>query len=69
MNERGVQLLEEVRYEELDSNTRKLHDGQLLVVGAMYQQMKAFERRMSAVEKALRNNLGGEDTAGQVVAG
>lgn len=53
---RGVQVLEHVRWDEMDSNQRLAHEGQLLIVGALYQSMKALERRQLAVEQAIKKN-------------
>ena len=51
---RGLMVLQHVKWEELDANQRLAHEGQLLISGALYQQMKAIERRQDAVERALR---------------
>lgn len=50
---RGVQVLQNVRWEEMDANQRLAHEGQLLILGAMYQQTKALERRQQKVENAI----------------
>lgn len=50
---RGVQLLENVKWDEMDSNQRLAHQGQLLVMSALYQNQKALERRQVAIEKAI----------------
>jgi hypothetical protein len=50
----GVQLLENVKWEEMDANQRAAHQGQLLVMSALYQNQKALERRQMAVEQAIR---------------
>lgn len=57
---RGVQTLQNVRWEEMDVNQRQAHEGQLLVVGALYSQMKALERRQSAIEDAIQKVRGKE---------
>jgi hypothetical protein len=49
----GLMVLQNVKWDELDANQRLAHEGQLLIVGALYQQMNAMERRQSAVERAL----------------
>lgn len=59
---RGVQTLQNVRWDEMDENQRRAHEGQLLIVGAIYAQMTALERRQSAVETAIRK------VSGQIVA-
>jgi hypothetical protein len=51
---RGVQLLENVKWDEMDVNQRLAHQGQLLVMSALYQNQKALERRQTAIEKAIR---------------
>lgn len=51
---RGVQTLQHVRWDEMDANQKLAHEGQLLVVGALYQSMKALERRQNAVEAAIK---------------
>lgn len=52
---RGLRTLEHVRWDELDANQRMAHEGQLLITGALVQQMQALERRQAAIEKAIRN--------------
>lgn len=51
---RGVQVLEHVRWDELDANQKMAHQGQLLIVNALYQNMKLLERRQTAVEQAIQ---------------
>lgn len=51
---RGVQTLQHVRWDEMDANQKQAHEGQLLITGAMYQQMKALERRQDVIESAIR---------------
>ena len=51
---RGVQTLQNVRWDEMDQNQRMAHEGQLLIAGALYSQMKALERRQNAVEVAIK---------------
>src|SRR5271166_3824183 len=50
---RGVQTLEHVRWDEMDANQKLAHEGQLLITGALYQQMKALERRQDLIEEAI----------------
>lgn len=50
---RGLQTLEHVRWEEMDTNQRLAHEGQLMIVGALYHQMRALEQRTGAVEQAI----------------
>ena len=51
---RGMQTLQHVRWDEMDSNQRLAHEGQLLVTSALFAQMQALERRQSAVEAAIK---------------
>lgn len=51
---RGVQLLEHVKWDEMDANQRLAHQGQLLVMAALYQNQKALERRQTAIEQAIK---------------
>lgn len=51
---RGVQVLQNVRWEELDANQRMVHEGHLLITGALYQQMTSHERRLTAIERAIK---------------
>jgi hypothetical protein len=55
---RGVQTLQNVRWTELSPNERTAHEGQLLIVGALYQQMQALERRQANVEEAIKKAFG-----------
>jgi len=55
---RGLQTLQNVRWDEMDANQRMAHEGQLLVVGALFHQMRALERRQSAIEAAIKHTLG-----------
>lgn len=56
---RGFETLTHVRWDEMDAEHRKVHEGTLLVVGALYQQQQAMDRRLSAVEAAIRGLKGG----------
>jgi DNA-binding FadR family transcriptional regulator len=51
---RGVQTLQHVKWEEMTQNERMAHEGQLMICGALYQQMQALERRQSVIEDAIR---------------
>lgn len=55
---RGLQTLQNVKWGEMDDNQRKAHEGQLLLSGAIYQQMKALERRQSNIEAAIKKVIG-----------
>lgn len=51
---RGVQTLEHVRWEEMTPNQRTAHEGQLMIIGALYQQSRAVEKRVSLIEEAIK---------------
>lgn len=55
---RGMQTLQNVRWDEMDANQKLAHEGQLMITGALYRQMKALERRTSAVEDAIKRARG-----------
>jgi hypothetical protein len=50
---RGVQVLQHVRWEEMDANTRAAHEGTLLLLSALSQQQRQLSRRQSRIETAL----------------
>jgi hypothetical protein len=49
----GLRLLQHVRWEEMDENTRRAHQGHLMVTQAIVANQHALERRMNAVEQAI----------------
>lgn len=51
---RGFQTLQNVRWDEMEPEARKVHEGTLMIVGSMYQQQRAMDQRISAVEDAIR---------------
>lgn len=50
---RGYQTLTNVRWDELDPEARKAHEGTLMLVGALYQHQRYAERRAAATEAAI----------------
>ena len=50
---RGVQTLQHVRWDEMDSNQRMAHEGHLLITSALYNQMQALARRQDRIEESL----------------
>lgn len=60
---RGVQLLEHVKWDEMDANQRLAHQGQLLVMASLYQNQKALERRQLDVEQAIQRVLANDRAA------
>jgi hypothetical protein len=51
--QRGMELLREVRWTELDGNQRKAHEGQLLIMSGLYQVIQVSEARHARQEQAL----------------
>lgn len=52
---KGLHTLRHVRWDEMDENTRKAHEGHLMITEALYLQQAATEKRLKAVEDAVRN--------------
>lgn len=52
---RGLHTLQHVKWNELTPVQRELHQGTLLIVGAMYRQQKALTARQDRVEAALKD--------------
>lgn len=52
--ERGVNTLRNVRWDELDPESRKAHEGTLLVMSALHQQQVSMERRQRKIEETIR---------------
>lgn len=51
---RGLHLLRHVRWDELDENSRKAHQGTLLLTETLWANQQALEKRLRAVEDAIR---------------
>lgn len=51
---REVQLLENVKWAEMDEQSRKIHEATLVLVVGLYQNQRALNRRLTAVEDAIR---------------
>jgi hypothetical protein len=52
----AVQLLQNVRWDEMDANNRQAHQGVLMIVSAIYSQQKGFEKRLRAIEDVIKKN-------------
>lgn len=62
---RGLQTLRHVRWEELSSTERALTEGFLMLAENQHAQSRAFDRRLRAVENAIKAIApGGEQVAG-----
>lgn len=64
---RGVQTLRHVKWEEMTENERLAHEGQLLIQGALYQQMRALEMRQDKVEQAIKRARLGATEPGEAL--
>ena len=58
----GLQLLKNVRLDEMDSNQRSAHEGSLMIMSAIHSAVTAMESRLSRIEQVISNSQ-------QVVAG
>ena len=55
---RGLQTLRHVRWEELDDNTRRAHEGHLMLTEAIYANQMALERRVRKIEDVIQGLKG-----------
>jgi hypothetical protein len=51
---KGLATLRHVRWDEMDADARKAHEGHLMVTEAIYQAQVAQDRRLRAVETAIK---------------
>jgi len=51
---KGLSTLTHVKWDEMDDNTRRAHEGQLLIMSAFYQQNVAMDRRMRKMEETIK---------------
>jgi len=51
---RGVHTLRHVRWDEMDENTRRAHEGHLMITETLYAHQVALDRRLRKVEDAIR---------------
>lgn len=56
---KGVQTLKHVKWDELEPETRKAHEGTLMLMSAMYERQDWMERRMKKIEDILHKIDGG----------
>lgn len=52
---RGISLLRNVRWEEMDPQSRLAHEGSLVIMSGLHAQQQAFDKRLNAIELALKN--------------
>jgi len=55
---RGLDVLRNVRWDEMDTNSRAAHEGTLLVMSALYENQRALDRRQGKIEAALKSIAG-----------
>lgn len=60
---KGLHILENVRWDEMDENTRQAHEGHLMLTSAIYRNQIALESRMRRVEKSIENLITRVDEA------
>jgi len=58
---RGLMVLQHVDWDAMDDNTRRAHEGQLMVVGALHSAMSGLDRRLARIEDALKQRNGPAD--------
>ena len=49
----GLRVLRNVRFDEMDENARRAHQGTLMITEALYAQTVALERRQATVKDAI----------------
>jgi hypothetical protein len=50
---RGLQTLRHVRWDEMDENTRRAHEGHLMITESLVANQMHIEKRLQAVEQAI----------------
>jgi hypothetical protein len=50
----AVLTLENVRWSEMEEQTRKAHEATLMILSGVYQQQKAMDKRLRAVEQSIQ---------------
>lgn len=53
---RGLMVLQHVDWAAMDDNTRRAHEGQLIVVGALHSAVQSLNSRLGRIEDLLRDN-------------
>jgi hypothetical protein len=51
---RGVELLTHARFDEMDENQRRAHEGHLMITSALYQNQRLMWKKQCALEKAFK---------------
>jgi hypothetical protein len=55
----GVKTLQHVRWDEMDANSRAAHEAQLMIMGSLYQAVRALGARQTKLEKLVGQALEG----------
>lgn len=55
---KGVLMLSNVKWDEMDPASRAAHEATLIMVSAVYEQTRSLERRQSATESVIQKLLG-----------
>ena len=58
---RGLTVLQHVRWDEMDDNARRSHEGHLMVTAALCQAVSGIEQRLNRVEDAIRSARSSQD--------
>ena len=56
--EAGYRTLQHVRWDEMDANAKAAHEGQLIVMGAIWQAVTALDKRQQRLERIVRSAIG-----------
>ena len=51
---RGMELLQHVRLDDMDPMARAAHEGTMMILGALWQNQQAQDRRLRKVEETIR---------------
>lgn len=51
---RGLHTLRNVRWEELDENTRRAHEGHLMITEAIYANQASLDQRVRRIEETIK---------------
>jgi len=55
---KGLAILQNVRWDEMDQNQRNAHQAQLMILQAVVTNQISLNRRMSRIEEAIKKGLG-----------
>jgi len=55
---RGLMVLQHVDWDAMEENTRKAHEGQLMVLGALHSAMSGMDSRLKRIEDVIKQRNG-----------